>query len=58
MLTLSSPCRLSGRVKKRALSSFDRDKLMSHLSAQLDYAVSYNYNNNFQVCILVLGDSI
>ena len=32
--------RLSGRVKKRAMTSFEKDKLMSNLSAQLDYSVS------------------
>jgi len=32
-------CRLNGRVKKRAMSSFDRDKILSNLSAQLDYTV-------------------
>ena len=36
------PFRLSGRVKKRAMSSFEKDKLMSSLSAQLDYNVSFS----------------
>ena len=38
---LSLRCRLSGRVKKRAMSSFDRDKMMCNLSTQLDYSVSH-----------------
>ena len=31
--------RLDGRVKKRAMTSFERDRTMSKMSAQLDYKV-------------------
>ena len=31
--------RLNDRVKKRAMTSFERDRTMSNLSAQLDYKV-------------------
>ena len=33
-------CRLSKRVKKRAMTSFEMDRMMSNLSPQLSYEVS------------------
>ena len=47
----SLPHSLNGRVKKRALSSFDKDKLMSNLSAQLDYSVNWAFVPLEQVCM-------
>ena len=37
----SSSCdfRLNGRVKKRAMTTFERDRMMSKMSSQLDYKV-------------------
>lgn len=40
-------CRLNGRVKKKAMTSFERDHMMSNLSAQLDF-------NNFQNADMVI----
>lgn len=31
--------RLSGRVKKKAMTTFERDRTMSKMSSQLDYKV-------------------
>ena len=40
LLYLPVPCcSLNGRVKKRAMTSFERDRMMSKMSAQLDYKV-------------------
>lgn len=35
--------RLNGRVKKRAMTSFEKDKMMSSLSPQLDYSVCVSF---------------
>lgn len=43
--------RLNGRVKKHAMTSFDKDKLMSSLSPQLDYSVSQDGPPILLVCL-------
>ena len=36
--------RLSGRVKKRAMTTFERDRMMSKMCSQLDYKVCTSAN--------------
>ena len=36
----ASSCRLNGRVRKKAMTSFERDRTLANLSPQLDYSVS------------------
>ena len=43
--------RLNDRVKKRAMTSFERDRTMSNLSAQLDFKVLRQIKKGFcQFC--------
>lgn len=43
-------CRLNGRVRKRAMTSFERDQTMSRLSTQLDYQVCVCVHTHMRVC--------
>ena len=45
--------RFNDRVRKRAMTSFERDKTMSNLSSQLDYKVQYIYTVIVWSCDLI-----
>ena len=40
LLPSASSYRLNGRVRKKAMTSFERDRTLANLSPQLDYSVS------------------